>query len=284
MIWILRLSKFLHVASRTIWKNAILPADHGLVARFAFDSGVRSDQRKQVVVVANLLLRCEPALHNVALGAIRSELAQMNVRVAIVAILSNLAEHSVRVALRARQVCVPPSQRKVRLTIVIEPGMISDGTPRGSGVTTFAWNRQPAMRIHFLCESESREGANQNCTGKSLKNNKGNACQRPGRSFLKSRLRPWRSRGGRFHLTHPFCASNLYRRPNFCHATTPCTIVQLAHTQFLVTPNSSASSVRQRCERFQPTISRVQQSITHTRYAQPTAGPAQIFVMSDCQI
>ena len=31
-------------------------------------------------------------------------------------------------------------------------------------------------------------------------------------------------------------------------------------------------------------ISRVQQSITHTRYAQPTAGPAQIFVMSDCQI
>jgi hypothetical protein len=47
---------------------------------------------------------------------------------------------------------------------------------------------------------------------------------------------------------------------------------------------ASASSVRQRCERFQPTISCVQQSITHTRYAQPTAGPAQILVMSDCQI
>ena len=30
---------------------------------------------------------------------------------------------------------------------------------------------------------------------------------------------------------------------------------------------ASASSVRQRCERFHPTISRVQQSITHTRYA-----------------
>ena len=38
---------------------------------------------------------------------------------------------------------------------------------------------------------------------------------------------------------------------------------------------ASASSVRQRCERFHPTISRVQQSITHTKYAQPTAGPAQ---------
>ncbi len=47
---------------------------------------------------------------------------------------------------------------------------------------------------------------------------------------------------------------------------------------------ASAFSVQQRCERFQPTISRVQQSITHTKYAQPTAGPAQILVMSDCQI
>jgi hypothetical protein len=28
----------------------------------------------------------------------------------------------------------------------------------------------------------------------------------------------------------------------------------------------------------------VQQSITHTRYAQPTAAPAQIFVMSVCQL
>ena len=46
----------------------------------------------------------------------------------------------------------------------------------------------------------------------------------------------------------------------------------------------SASSIRQRCERFHPTISRVQQSITHTGYAQPTAGPAQILVMSVCQI
>jgi hypothetical protein len=37
-------------------------------------------------------------------------------------------------------------------------------------------------------------------------------------------------------------------------------------------------------DRFQLTISRVQQSITLTKYAQPTVGPAQILVMSDCQI
>jgi len=44
---------------------------------------------------------------------------------------------------------------------------------------------------------------------------------------------------------------------------------------------ASASYVRQRCERFHPTISRVQQSITLTRDAQPTVGPAQILVISD---
>jgi hypothetical protein len=40
-----------------------------------------------------------------------------------------------------------------------------------------------------------------------------------------------------------------------------------------------ASSVRQRRLKSQPTISRVQQSIN----AQPTLGPAQTLVMSDCQ-
>ena len=43
-----------------------------------------------------------------------------------------------------------------------------------------------------------------------------------------------------------------------------------------------ASSLRQRSLKSQPTISRVQQSMTETRYAQPTFGPAQTFVMSDC--
>jgi hypothetical protein len=43
------------------------------------------------------------------------------------------------------------------------------------------------------------------------------------------------------------------------------------------------SSVRQRKLKSQPTISRVQQSMTETRYAQPTLGPAQTLVMSDCQ-
>src|SRR5260370_34304362 len=42
-----------------------------------------------------------------------------------------------------------------------------------------------------------------------------------------------------------------------------------------------ASSVLQRCERFHLTISRVQQSITLSRYAYPTDRAAQISIMSD---
>jgi hypothetical protein len=140
MIWICCLSKFLLVACRTIRKNAILAAHHGLVAPFAFDSGVRSDQRKKIVVVADLRLGCEPALHHVALGAIRSELAQMDIRMAIVAILANIGEDRLRVALRARQVCVSPSKRELRLIIVVELRVIADRIPASGSMATFAWN------------------------------------------------------------------------------------------------------------------------------------------------
>ena len=47
---------------------------------------------------------------------------------------------------------------------------------------------------------------------------------------------------------------------------------------------ASASLLRQRRDRSQPTISRVQQSITSNRYAQPTFAPAHTLVLSDCQI
>jgi len=160
------------------------------VTRFAFDSGVRSDQRKKVVVVADLRLGGKPALHHMALGAIRSELAQMNIRMAIVAILANIGEDSVRVALRARQFCMPPSKRELRLIIVVEARVVADGTPAGGSMATFAGNCKRTVRIYFLGGRESREGAEQNYTGESLENDKGNACQRPGRSFEKIAIAP----------------------------------------------------------------------------------------------
>ena len=79
-----------------------MAAHQGLVTGLAFDSSMRSDQRKKIVVIANLFSGGEPTLHHVALCAIRAELAQMDIRMALVTILANVAEDRARMALRAR--------------------------------------------------------------------------------------------------------------------------------------------------------------------------------------
>jgi len=103
MIGIRRLSILRHVAGGAVGKHAVLPAHQGLVAAFAFNGGVRSEERKQIVVVADLRFGSEPALGDVTLGAIRAEFAQMNVGVAVVAILADVGENCLGVALRARE-------------------------------------------------------------------------------------------------------------------------------------------------------------------------------------
>ena len=57
-----------HVTRRTIRKHAILPSDNCFVASLAFHRGVGSYQRKEIHMVADLLLGSEPALHDVALS------------------------------------------------------------------------------------------------------------------------------------------------------------------------------------------------------------------------
>src|ERR1700675_529570 len=84
----------------------------------------------------------------------------------------------------------------------------------------------------------------------------------PVQGFDITRRRKLRAVVSRQSQTH----STRTERQNLQHGTVEC---------------ARASSVRQRRLRSQPMISRVQQS--ETRYAQPTAGPAQTLVMSDCQ-
>jgi len=71
------------MAGRTIWQDAILPPNQGLMTGFAFHRRVSANQREKILMVANLRPGCEPALHDVALGAIRAKFAQVNVCVAI---------------------------------------------------------------------------------------------------------------------------------------------------------------------------------------------------------
>jgi len=101
------------------------------MARFAFDGGMRSDQRKKIIVIADLGPGGGPALRHVALGAIRTELAQVNVSVAIVTILADVGEDGVRVALRAWQSRVAAAKGKLRLPIVVETKAIANGSPAG---------------------------------------------------------------------------------------------------------------------------------------------------------
>ena len=69
-----------------------------------------------------------PALHGVALRAIGTHLAAVNVRVAIGAIFSNVGEDRFGVALHALHFFVHAAQRIVR-AVVIKFEIGSDGTP-----------------------------------------------------------------------------------------------------------------------------------------------------------
>ena len=70
VIWVGCLSKLFHMADRTIWQYAILSPNNCFVAAFAFHGGMRTNQREEVRMVADLRLGSAPALRVVALGAI----------------------------------------------------------------------------------------------------------------------------------------------------------------------------------------------------------------------
>jgi hypothetical protein len=90
-------------------------------------------------MIADLLAGSEPALHNVALGAIRAKFPQVNVGVAIGAVLADVGEDRVRVALRAGNSRVRAAQR-VSSLIVIEFGNGTNRAPTSSRVAIFTRN------------------------------------------------------------------------------------------------------------------------------------------------
>ena len=88
-------------------------------------------------MVADLLLGSKPALHDVALCAIRAELPQMDVGMAIRAILADIGENRLGMTLRARGSFVPPSKRKLR-PIVVKLRNIANWAPPGSRMAILA--------------------------------------------------------------------------------------------------------------------------------------------------
>jgi len=97
-------------------------------------------------MVADLLLGSEPALHDVALRAIRAEFTQMDIGMAIGAILADIRENRLRVTLRARGSFVSASKRKLRL-IVVELRNIANRAPAGGHMAIFARNQHRTVWV-----------------------------------------------------------------------------------------------------------------------------------------
>ena len=110
-----------------------LPDSGVLMTTVALQQRVRAHQRKAVEVLLDVLHRHPPAPDVVALFAISSKLAAMNVGVAVGAFRARIAEHQVAVALAAGYAFVHAAQGKLGL-IVIKLRYVANRLPGGKGM------------------------------------------------------------------------------------------------------------------------------------------------------
>ena len=133
-----------HVAA-DMTPNAVgrqaLKSSHGcvLVTRIALDERMRAQQRESILVIANRLDRCRPALHVVALLTFRSHLAAMNVGVAVSALVTHVGENRAGVTLGAGYASMHTAQRESRAAM-IELRNVADRLPTGERVAVLARN------------------------------------------------------------------------------------------------------------------------------------------------
>ena len=112
----------------------------------AIHRSVRTKQWEAVLVILHLLRGDIPALNRMALCAVRSKLATMNVGVAIRTILAHVGENWLDVAEGAGHLFVHAAEGIFRF-VVIEFRNGADGPPTRSSVTVFAGNAERAMRV-----------------------------------------------------------------------------------------------------------------------------------------
>jgi hypothetical protein len=105
-----------------------------------------AQERKAVLVIAHLLHGDIPTLHGMALRAVRTHLAAVDVGVAIGAVLAHVGEYGFYVALRALHFFMQAAEGVFRF-VVIEFRDRADGPPARRGVTIFARNVQGAVWI-----------------------------------------------------------------------------------------------------------------------------------------
>jgi len=112
-----------------------------LVTRVTGDGRVRTDQGKPVLVASYRLQGNLPAFYRVALFALRSKLAPMNVRVAVTAFRADVGEDQAAVALLAGDPLVETAQRVARL-VMVKLDDVAERFPGGESVAVLAGDIQ----------------------------------------------------------------------------------------------------------------------------------------------
>ena len=115
------------------------------MALVALHNRVRAEQREAIEMVVDGLHRYVPTIDRVALGAVSSHLAAVNVGVAVGAVFADIGEDRFQVAAGAGNFFVHAAQR-VASRVVIEFRNCADGRPTRGCVAVFARNIQRPVR------------------------------------------------------------------------------------------------------------------------------------------
>jgi len=117
-----------------------LSAGRILVALVALHQGMRSDQRKAVLVVFNRIQRDIPSFYRVAVFAACAKLTAMNIRMAIGALFADVLKDKAGVAGGASNILMHSTERIAR-AVMVELGEGANGLPTGGGMAVLTGNR-----------------------------------------------------------------------------------------------------------------------------------------------
>lgn len=122
-----------------------MPDGSAFVAIFALHRSMSAEQREAVLVIPKLLNSDVPALNGVALGAVGTHLALVNVTVTILAIFPDVGENRFDVALRALHFFVHATEGVFGF-VVIKFRIRTNRAPTSGSVAVFARDGKGAVR------------------------------------------------------------------------------------------------------------------------------------------
>jgi len=129
------------------------------VTRVAIHHCVRSDQRKTVLVLVDVVHRNGPAIGGVAQIALRAVFTPVDVSMTVLTLLTGVRENWVNMTLLACNLRMHASQRKRRLA-VIELRLRTQWKPSLACVAVFTRDLDRSVRIFI-----GRDGARRSCRG-----------------------------------------------------------------------------------------------------------------------